>query len=123
MSDFLGFDTKKCTPENLPPELILSLPELQKLMCIVIANVEYIRQAMIAFRKLQEDLEVRRSASSGTAPSPEAMVYQLFLQNMNKKQSSEEAPQFTDKEIEDIQKTLDKMRNSLSKQSEEKKSA
>jgi len=32
-------------------------------------------------------------------------------------------PQFTDKEIEDIQKTLDKMRNSLSKQSEEKKSS
>jgi hypothetical protein len=123
MSDFLGFDTSKCTPENLPPELILSLPELQKLMCIVIANVEYIRQAMIAFRKLQEDLEVRRGASSATAPSPEAMVYQLFLQNMNKKQSGEEMPQFTDKEIEDIQKTLDKMRNSLSKQSEEKKSS
>jgi len=122
MSDFLGFDTKKCTPESLPPELILSLPELQKLMCIVIANVEYIRQAMIAFRKLQEDLEVRRGAGSATAPSPEAMVYQLFLQNMNKKQNNEETPQFTDKEIEDIEKTLDKLRNSMSKQSEEKKS-
>jgi hypothetical protein len=122
MSDFLGFDTKKCTPENLPPELILSLPELQKLMCIVIANVEYMRQALIAFRRLQEDLEVRRGAGSPTASSPEAMLYQLFLQNMNKKQGGEEVPQFTDKEIEDIQKTLDKMRESLSKQSEEKKS-
>jgi hypothetical protein len=92
-------------------------------MCIVIANVEYIRQAMIAFRKLQEDLEVRRSAGSATASGPEAMLYQLFLQNMNKKQGNEETPQFTDKEIEDIEKTLDKLRNSLSKQSEEKKSS
>jgi prefoldin subunit 5 len=122
MSDFLGFDTKKCTPENLPPELILSLPELQKLMCIVIANVEYIRQAMIAFRKLQEDLEVHRGAGSAVASGPEAMLYQLFLQNMNKKQDSEEVPQFTDKEIEDIQKTLDKLKENLSKQNEEKKS-
>jgi hypothetical protein len=123
VSDFLGFDTKKCTPESLPPELILSLPELQKLMCIVIANVEYIRQAMIAFRRLQEDLEVKRGAGSATASGPEAMLYQLFLQNMNKKQGTEETPQFTDKEIEDIQKTLDKIRESLPKGSEEKKSS
>jgi len=123
MSDFLGFDTKKCTPENLPPELILSLPELQRLMCIVIANVEYIRQAMIAFRKLQEDLEVRRATSSGAPSSPEAMVYQLFLEHMTKKSEGDEKPQFTDKEIEDIEKTLEKMREALSKQKEEKKSS
>ena len=122
MSDFLGFDTKKCTPESLPPELILDLPTLQKLMCIVIANVEYIRQAMIAFRKLQEDLEVKRGAGPATASSPEAMLYQMFMRSMNKKQGEEETPQFTDKEIEDIQKTLDKMKESLSKGSEEKKS-
>ena len=123
MSDFLGFDTKKCTPESLLPELILDLPTLQKLMCLVIANVEYIRQAMIAFRKLQEDLEVRRASSSGTPSSPEAMVYQLFLEHMTKKSEGEEKPQFTDKEIEDIQKTLDKMREALSKQKEEKRSS
>ena len=123
MSDFMGFDTKKCTPESLPPELILDLPTLQKLMCIVIANVEYIRQAMIAFRRLQEDLEVKRGAGSATASGPEAMLYQLFLQNMNKKQGEEETPQFTDKEIEDIQKTLDRMREALSKQKEEKRSS
>jgi len=123
MSDFLGFDTKKCTPDSLPPELILDLPTLQKLMCLVIANVEYIRQAMIAFRKLQEDLEVRRASSSGTPSSPEAMVYQLFLEHMTKKSEGEEKPQFTDKEIEDIQKTLDKMREALSKQKEEKRSS
>jgi hypothetical protein len=123
MSDFLGFDVSKCKPESLPPELILDLPTLQKLMCLVIANVEYIRQAMIAFRKLQEDLEVRRATSSGTPSSPEAMVYQLFLEHMTKKSEGEEKPQFTDKEIEDIQKTLDKIRETLSKQKEEKKSS
>lgn len=123
MSGLLDFDVSKCTPESLPPELILSLPELQKLMCLVIANVEYIRQAMIAFRKLQEQLEVRRASSSGVPSSPEAMVYQLFLEHMTKKSEGEEKPQFTDKEIEDIQKTLDKMREALSKQKEEKKSS
>jgi len=92
-------------------------------MCLVIANVEYIRQAMIAFRKLQEHLEVRRASSSGVPSSPEAMVYQLFLEHMTKKSEGEEKPQFTDKEIEDIQKTLDKMREALSKQKEEKRSS
>jgi len=123
MSGLLDFDVSKCTPESLPPELILDLPTLQKLMCLVIANVEYIRQAMIAFRKLQEQLEVRRASTSGVPSSPEAMVYQLFLEHMTKKSEGEEKPQFTDKEIEDIQKTLDKMREALSKQKEEKKSS
>jgi hypothetical protein len=123
MSGLLDFDVSKCTPESLPPELILDLPTLQKLMCLVIANVEYIRQAMIAFRKLQEQLEVRRASSSGVPSSPEAMVYQLFLEHMTKKSEGEEKPQFTDKEIEDIQKTLDKIRETLSKHKEEKKSS
>jgi len=51
------------------------------------------------------------------------MVYQLFLQHMTNKSEGEEKPQFTDKEIEDIQKTLDKMREALSKQKEEKRSS
>jgi len=123
VSDFLDFDTRKCTPESLPPELILSLPELQRLMCIVIANIEYIRQTMIAFRKLQEQLEVRRGSSSGIPTSPEAMLFQMFAERLGKKPESEEKPQFTDKEIEDMEKTLDKMREALSKQKEEKKSS
>ena len=123
MSDFLDFDIRKCTPENLPPELILDLPTLQKLMCLVIANVEYIRHAMIAFRKLQEQLEVRRGSSSGIPTSPEAMLFQMFAERLGKKPESEEKPQFTDKEIEDMEKTLEKVRETLSSQKEEKKSS
>jgi len=109
----------QCNPDSLPEDLILSDKELSKMICIIIANVELKRNIIRKYKELLEKLEVSRYKPTEGYNSPEALVRTLLQeqlnQNKNTKSVDTEIETFTDKEIEDIRKTLDKIKNTNSK--------
>lgn len=115
-----------CNPDTLPEELILSDNELSKMICIIIANVELKRKIIRRYRELLEKIGVNKSRNTGSLDSPEAFVKSLIQQqleqniNKNIKPNTVENQEqiFTSEEIEDIRKTLDKIKNANSKDKE-----
>jgi hypothetical protein len=115
-----------CNPDTLPEELILSDNELSKMICIIIANVELKRKIIRRYRELLEKMGVNKSRNTGNSDSPEAFVKSLIQQqleqniNKNIKPNTVENQEqiFTSEEIEDIRKTLDKIKNANSKDKE-----
>jgi len=115
-----------CNPDTLPDNLILSDRELSRLICIVIANVELKRKIIRRYRELMEKMGVNKNKSIAKADSPEAFVKTLIQQqleqniNKNLKPNTVETQEqiFTSEEIEDIRKTLDKIKNANSKDKE-----
>ena len=114
-----------CNPDSLPEDLILSDKELSKMICIIIANVELKRNIIRKYKELLEKLEVNRYRPTESYNSPEALVRTLLQeqlnQNKNNKGVNTEEEIFTDKEIEDIRKTLDKIKNASNKDTEKEK--
>jgi len=114
-----------CNPDSLPEDLILSDKELSKMICIIIANVELKRNIIRKYKELLEKLEVNRYRPAESYNSPEALVRTLLQeqlnQNKNNKSVNTEEEIFTDKEIEDIRKTLDKIKNANNKDTEKEK--
>jgi len=114
-----------CNPDSLPEDLILSDKELSKMICIIIANVELKRNIIRKYKELLEKLEVNRYKPTEGYNSPEALIRTLLQEqlNQNKKGKSVDAEEetFTDKEIEDIRKTLDKIKNANNKDAEKEK--
>jgi len=114
-----------CNPDSLPEDLILSDKELSKMICIIIANVELKRNIIRKYKELLEKLEVNRYRPTESYNSPEALVRTLLQeqlnQNKNNKGVNTEEEIFTDKEIEDIRKTLDKIKNANNKDTEKEK--
>jgi len=112
----------QCNPNSLPEDLILSDKELSKMICIIIANVELKRNIIRKYKELLEKLEVNRYKPTEGYNSPEALIRTLLQeqlnQNKNTKSVGAEEETFTDKEIEDIRKTLDKIKNTNSKDTE-----
>jgi len=114
-----------CNPDSLPENLILSDKELSKMICIIIANVELKRNTIRKYKELLEKLEVNRYRQTENYNSPEALV-RLMIQeqlNQNKKGNTNENVEetFTNEEIEDIRKTLDKIKNANNKDTEKEK--
>jgi len=114
-----------CNPDSLPEDLILSDKELSKMICIIIANVELKRNIIRKYKELLEKLEVSRYKPTEGYNSPEALIRTLLQeqlnQNKNTKSIDTEETTFTDKEIEDIRKTLDKIKNASNKDTEKEK--
>jgi len=111
-----------CNPDTLPEELILSDKELSRLICIVIANVELKRKIIGRYRELLEKMGVNRKRVIGNVNSPEGLVRMILKEQLEKNKNinsvDTEEQIFTDKEIEDIRKTLDKIKNANSKPQE-----
>ena len=115
-----------CNPDTLPDNLILSDKELSRLICIVIANVELKRKIIRRYRELMEKMGVNKNKSIAKSDSPEAfvktLIQQQLEQNLNKnlKPNTVETQEqiFTSEEIEDIRKTLDKIKGVNSKDKE-----
>ena len=115
-----------CSPDTLPEELILPDSELSRLICIIIANVEFKRRIIGRYRELLEKMGVNKIRRTGNSDSPEAFVKTLIQQqleqslNKNIKPNTVENQEqiFTSEEIEDIRKTLDKIKNANSKPQE-----
>jgi vacuolar-type H+-ATPase subunit I/STV1 len=114
-----------CDPDSLPEDLILSDKELSKMICIIIANVELKRDMIRKYQELLEKLEVERNKQTEGYGSPEALVRTLLQEqlskNKNNKSADTEEKTFTDKEIEDIRKTLDKIKNAKNKNAKKEK--
>jgi len=115
-----------CNPDTLPDNLILSDKELSEMICIVIANVELKRKIIRRYRELLEKMGVNKNRPIENLNSPEAFVKSLIQQqleqniNKNIKPNTVENQEqiFTSEEIEDIRKTLDKIKNANSKPQE-----
>ena len=115
-----------CNPDTLPDNLILSDKELSQMICIIIANVELKRNIIRKYRELLEKMGVNKNRHIENIGSPEAFVKSLIQQqieqNMNKniKPNTVENQEqiFTNEEIEDIRKTLDKIKTTDSKTQE-----
>ena len=121
MSDNINW----CDPDSLPEDLILSDKELSKMICIIIANVELKRDMIRKYQELLEELEVERNKQTEDYGSPAALVRTLLQEqlskNKNNKSVDTEEKTFTDKEIEDIRKTLDKIKNAKNKNAKKEK--
>jgi len=115
-----------CDPDSLPEDLILSDKELSKMICIIIANVELKRKIIRRYKELLEKMGVNKSRHIENLDSPEAfvksLIQQQIAQNINKniKPNTVENQEqiFTSEEIEDIRKTLDKIKNTNTKSTE-----
>jgi len=114
-----------CDPDSLPEDLILSDKELSKMICIIIANVELKRDMIRKYQELLEKLEVDRNKQTEGYGSPEALVRTLLQEqlskNKNNKSVDTEEQIFTSEEIEDIRKTLDKIKNAKNKNAKKEK--
>jgi hypothetical protein len=110
-----------CNPDSLPEELILSDKELSKMICIIIANVELKRDMIRKYQELLEKLEVDRNKQIEGYSSPEALVRTLLKEQLGKNKNENVVETFTDKEIEDIRNTLDKIKNATNKNTKKEK--
>lgn len=120
-------DSNPCSPNSLPPELILDDDTLARLMCVVIANVERKRKILASYRKLIELIEARRSgATTSGASSPEALA-RVLLKEILEKQGynaggqGQELPQFTKEELEEMEKTIQLLKSKSQSASESPK--
>jgi len=108
-----------CNPDTLPEELILSDKELSNMICIIIANVELKRKIIRRYRELLEKMGVNKNRTITNVNSPEGLIRMLLQEQMDKNKNVKgadiEEPIFTSEEIEDIRKTLDKIKNANSK--------
>jgi len=111
-----------CNPDTLPEDLILSDKELSKMICIVIANVELKRKIIRRYKELLERLGVNKNRTITNVNSPEGLVRMLLQEQMEKnktiKSTDTEEQIFTSEEIEDIRKTLDKIKSANTKNTE-----
>ena len=101
-------DQAACDPRSLPPNLVLDDDTLAKLMCIIIANVERKRMILRNYQRLLELLEVRRrTAAASYGSGPEGLARMLFEEYLSKQKGQEqELPQFTPEELEEMEKTI-----------------
>jgi vacuolar-type H+-ATPase subunit E/Vma4 len=112
-----------CNPDTLPDNLILSDKELSQMICIIIANVELKRKIIRRYRELLEKMGVNKNRSIENIDSPQAfmksLIQQQLEQNLNKNFKSNTVENqeqiFTSEEIEDIRKTLDKIKTASNK--------
>ena len=111
-----------CNPDTLPEDLILSDKELSKMICIVIANVELKRKIIRRYKELLEKMGANRNRNIINTNSPEGLIRMLlqeqFEKNKNIKSTDTEEQIFTSEEIEDIRKTLDKIKATNTKNTE-----
>jgi len=111
-----------CNPDTLPEDLILSDKELSKMICIVIANVELKRKIIRRYKELLEKMGANRNRNIINTNSPEGLIRMLlqeqFEKNKNVKSTDIEEQIFTSEEIEDIRKTLDKIKATNTKNTE-----
>jgi len=111
-----------CNPDTLPEELILSDKELSKMICIIIANVELKRKTIRRYKELLEKMGVNKKRIITNVNSPEGLVRMILQEqlenNKNIKGTDTEEQIFTNEEIEDIRKTLDKIKNANTKDTE-----
>jgi len=111
-----------CNPDTLPEELILSDKELSKMLCIIIANVELKRKTIRRYKELLEKMGVNKNRTITNANSPEGLIRMLlqeqFEKNKNVNNIDTQEQIFTSEEIEDIRKTLDKIKNADTKDTE-----
>ena len=111
-----------CNPDTLPEDLILSDKELSKMLCVVIANVELKRRIIRKYRELLEKMGVNKIRTITNTNSPEGLIRMLLQEQMEKnkniKGTDTEEQIFTSEEIEDIRKTLDKIKNANTKDTE-----
>jgi len=111
-----------CNPDTLPEDLILSDKELSKMICIVIANVELKRKIIRRYKELLEKMGANRNRNIINTNSPEGLIRMLlqeqFEKNKNIKSTDTEEQIFTSEEIEDIRKTLDKIKSANTKNTE-----
>jgi len=118
----MSYDNNPCNPDTLPEDLILSDKELSKMICIVIANVELKRKVIRRYRELLEKMGVNKNRTITNVNSPEGLVRMLLQeqlnQNKNVKSVDTEEQIITNEEIEDIRKTLDKIKNANTKDKE-----
>ena len=111
-----------CNPDTLPEELILSDKELSKMLCIIIANVELKRKTIRRYKELLEKMGVNKNRTITNANSPEGLIRMLlqeqFEKNKNVNNIDTQEQIFTSEEIEDIRKTLDKIKIANTKDTE-----
>jgi len=111
-----------CNPDTLPEELILSDKELSKMICIIIANVELKRKTIRRYKELLEKMGVNKKRIITNVNSPEGLVRMILQEqlenNKNIKGTDTEEQIFTNEEIEDIRKTLDKIKTANTKDTE-----
>jgi hypothetical protein len=108
-----------CNPDTLPEDLILSDKELSKMICIVIANVELKRSIIRKYRELLEKIGVNKNRTIENPNSPEGLARMLLQEQLNKIKNTNSVDTqeqiFTNEEIEDIRKTLDKIKTASNK--------
>jgi len=97
-----------CDWRKLPEDLILSDEELDKLICIVLANIERKREILRKYKKMMEYLEARRSSYSQSR----SLVEEITRQVLEKRGLSEEeeTTEITEEDKKMVEEAIKKLK-------------